>query len=132
MARARTQQTLVSVVTPVYNGATYLEECIESVLRQTYSNWEYTLVDNASTDATPEIVERYARRDSRVRHLRCEEFVEAIENHNRAFRSIAAESEWCKIVQADDWLRPQCLELMVEVGESSETIGIVSAYRLWD
>ena len=52
------QHPLVSVVMPVYTGAEYLEECMESVLRQTYGNWEYTVVESASTDATPEVVER--------------------------------------------------------------------------
>jgi glycosyltransferase involved in cell wall biosynthesis len=122
----------VSVVTPVYNGATYLEECIESVLAQTYPNWELTLVDNASTDATPEIAARYAARDSRVRHLRSEEFVGATENHNRAFRALDPESEFCKVLQADDWLFSECLERMVGLAQTSETIGIVSAYRLWE
>lgn len=125
------QQPLVSVVTPVYNGATYLAECVESVLRQTYENWEYTIVDNASTDATPEIAARVAALDSRVRHLRYEELVGANENHNRAFRTISPTSDFCKVVQADDWLYPECLERMVEVGQLSEAIGLVSAYRLW-
>ena len=50
-----TSEPLVSVVTPVYNDADYLTECVTSVLNQTYSNWEYAIVDNASTDETPEI-----------------------------------------------------------------------------
>ena len=52
-------QPLVSVVTPVYNGAEYLVECIESVVNQTYANWEYVIVDNCSTDDTLAIARRY-------------------------------------------------------------------------
>jgi glycosyltransferase involved in cell wall biosynthesis len=126
------ERPLVSIVTPVYNGAAYLEECIESVLRQTYANWEYKVVDNASTDSTPEIAERYAARDARVRHVRFEELVPANANHNRAFLAIAAESEFCKVVQADDWLYPECLERMVGVAVASDDVSLVSAYRLWD
>ena len=51
---------LVSVITPVYNGAEYIAECVESVLAQTYKNFEYIVVDNCSKDATVEIVRRYA------------------------------------------------------------------------
>lgn len=123
---------LVSVVTPVYNGAEYLEECIESVVAQTYPHWEYTVVDNASTDATPEIVERFASRDSRIRHLRFDELVPANVNHNRAFEAISAESEFCKVVQADDWLYHECLERMVGVAARSDEVSLVGAYRLWD
>ncbi len=97
-------EPLVSVVVPVFNGATYLDECLESILRQTYTNWDCTIVDNASTDATPEIARRFAARDSRFRHQRFDDFVSAIANHNRAFELIPADSEFCKVVQADDWL----------------------------
>jgi glycosyltransferase involved in cell wall biosynthesis len=122
---------LVSVVTPVYNGAEYLEECVESVLAQTYENWNYTIVDNASSDATPEIAQAFAKRDSRIRHLRFEEFVDATASHNRAFEAISPESEFCKIVEGDDWLYPECLSLMVDAAGVSSTVGTVSAYQLW-
>jgi glycosyltransferase involved in cell wall biosynthesis len=123
---------LVSVVTPVFNDATYLAECIESVRSQTYPAWEYTVVDNASTDSTPAIAEDFSRRDPRIRLLRFEEHVDATENHNRALESIRPESEFCKVVQADDWLYPECLEKMVAAASVSETVGIVGAYQLTD
>ena len=58
---------LVSVVTPVYNGETTLCECIESVLAQTYPNWNYVIVDNCSTDRTHDIAQEYAVKDARIR-----------------------------------------------------------------
>jgi glycosyltransferase involved in cell wall biosynthesis len=125
-------EPLVSIVTPVYNGAEYLEECIDSVLRQTYTHWDYTVVDNASTDATPDIAQRYAARESRMRYLRFDDLVDITANHNRAFRAIHPESEFCKIVQADDWLFPECLSLMVDAAGVAGTVGIVSAYQLWE
>ena len=60
------KQPLVSVVTPVYNGATDLAQCIESVLAQTFPHWEYIIVNNHSTDGTLEIAERFARMDERI------------------------------------------------------------------
>ena len=60
-------EPLVSVVTPFYNTDRYLAECIESVLSQTYRNFEYVLVDNHSTDRSGVIAAEYARRDSKVR-----------------------------------------------------------------
>jgi glycosyltransferase involved in cell wall biosynthesis len=123
---------LVSVVTPVFNGGQYLVECIESVIGQSYQNWEYLLVDNASNDLTPEIISRFASKDSRIKHLRFEDHVGAIDNHNRALRSIDPSSEFCKILQADDWLYPECLTKMVAAGLASESIGLVGAYFLWD
>ena len=125
-----TRDPLVSVVTPVYNDADYLTECITSVLNQTYTNWEYAIVDNASTDNTPEIAAKFAAIDSRIRHVRFEEFVNSNENHNRAFRAIDSASEFCKVVSADDWIFPECLGRMVDAAKESETVGLVTSYRL--
>jgi glycosyltransferase involved in cell wall biosynthesis len=123
---------LVSVLTPVYNGEEYLEECIQSVIRQTYTNWEYVIVDNLSTDGTPAIAQRFAAEDSRVRLVRASEFLDIYGNHNRALGEIAAESRYCKIVQADDWIYPECLERMVDVAERNPSVGVVGAFRLFD
>src|SRR6516164_5220311 len=121
---------LVSVVTPFYNTAPYLAQCIESVLAQTYPHFEYILMDNCSTDGSAEIAETYARRDSRIRLIRCSEFLSQLANYNRALTQISDESEYCKIVQADDWIFPKCLQSMVRAFKQSESIGLVSSYWL--
>jgi glycosyltransferase involved in cell wall biosynthesis len=123
-------QPVVSVVTPVYNGAEYLEECIESVLSQTYQNWDYTIVNNCSTDATAKIARRYAAQDPRIQVRENQQFLEVIANHNEALRQVSPESKYCKIVFADDWLFPECLERMVALAEAHPSVGIVNAYGL--
>jgi glycosyltransferase involved in cell wall biosynthesis len=123
-------QPLVSVLTPVYNGGAYLRECIESVLGQTYTNWDYTILNNASTDDTLKIAEEYARKDSRVRVFSNDTLVDVISNHNKAFTLITPEARYCKNVSADDWLFPECLEQMVRVAEANPSIGFVGSYQL--
>lgn len=123
-------QPLVSVLTPVYNGESYLSECIESVLAQTYQNWEYCIVNNCSTDQTLEIAEAYAKKDKRIRIHNNSDFVGVGQNGNIAFRQIASNSMYCKVVHADDWLFPECLMKMVELAEAHSTVAIVGAYSL--
>jgi glycosyltransferase involved in cell wall biosynthesis len=114
----------------VYNGERYLSECIESVLDQTYQCWEYLILDNVSTDSTPSIARSYAAQDSRIRVVRASEFVDVTANHNRAVRSIDQRSRYLKIIHADDWLYPECLERMLSVAEQNSTVGVVSSFRL--
>lgn len=121
---------LVSVVTPVYNGEHYVRECIESILAQTYTSWDYTVVNNCSSDRTVEIVQEYAARDARIRIISNENFVRVIENHNIALRQISPDSKYCKIVAADDWIFPECLEKMVALAEAHPSVAIVGAYGL--
>ncbi len=123
-------QPLVSIVTPVYNEAGYLGECIESILNQTYSNWDYTIIDNCSTDGTLEIAQQYAAKDRRVRVKRNSRLLGAIQNHNVALRQISPSSKYCKVVFGDDWILPECLEKMVELAEAHPSVGIVGAYAL--
>src|SRR5262245_30780381 len=121
---------LVSVLTPVYNGEKYLAECIESVLAQSYQNWDYVIVNNCSTDRTVEIAQTYARKDPRIRIHQNGRLVSRSENHNIALRQISDESKYCKFVHADDWLFPECLDRMVELAETNPAVGIVGAYGL--
>jgi glycosyltransferase involved in cell wall biosynthesis len=123
-------QPLVSVVTPVYNGSKYLEECIKSVVSQTYKNWEYVIADNCSTDRSLAIARQYAAKDRRIRAVVNNENLPIMRNWNNALRQISPNSKYCKVVHADDWLFPECIEKMVAIAEEYPNVGIVSAYRL--
>jgi len=121
----------VSVLTPFYNTRQYLAECIESVLRQSYQHWEYILVDNCSDDGSSELAEHYASQfPSKIRLIRTESFLSQVANYNFALSCMSPASKYCKIVQADDWIYPECLERMVGLVESDDSVGIVSSYRL--
>jgi glycosyltransferase involved in cell wall biosynthesis len=115
-------------VTPFYNTADFLPECIESVLAQTHANFEYILLNNASTDGSAELAERYARRDERIRLISNARLLPQVENYNHALQFVSPESAYCKIVQADDWIYPQCVEAMVAVAVRAPSVSIVSAY----
>jgi glycosyltransferase involved in cell wall biosynthesis len=121
---------LVSIVTPAYNEEKYLSECIESVQAQTYSNWDYTIVNNCSTDRTLAIAKNHAARDRRIRVTTNDTFIPAIANLNTAFRRISPVSKYCKMVLADDWMFPECLERMVALMEEHPSVGIVGAYGM--
>jgi glycosyltransferase involved in cell wall biosynthesis len=121
---------LVSVVTPVHNTAAYLGECIESVLAQTCRRFEYIVVDNCSTDDSLEIAKRYAARDRRIQVVANTELLPAVDNFNHALRFISPDSRYTKLVFADDWLYPECLERMIRVADAAESVGLVSSYSL--
>lgn len=122
---------LVSVVTPFHNTREFLAECIESVLNQTYQNWEYVVVNNCSTDGSTEIAESYASRfPEKIRLIHTESLLSQVQNYNFALTCISPSSKYCKMVQADDWLFPDCIRSMVEVAETHPSVGIVAAYLL--
>lgn len=120
----------VSVVTPFYNTAKYLEACIQSVLAQTLTGFEYLLVNNQSTDGSREIAARYASKDARIRLIDNPAFVGQVENYNGALAQISDQTRWVKLIQADDELLPEALEKQVAAGEKSPRIGLVSSLYL--
>ena len=128
--KARLQLPLVSIVTPVFNGEKYLERCINSVIRQDYENWTYTIVNNCSTDRSLEIAREAAGRDPRIRVVDNERFVGAIENHNIAFRQVSPQSEFCKLLSADDWIYPNYLSTLIAAVQRNPTAAIISCYSI--
>ena len=119
---------LVSVVTPLYNGEKTLRRCIESVLQQTYTHWDLTLVNNRSTDGSRAIAEEYAARDPRIRIVDNQDFAPVMRNYNLAVAAASPHSRYCKVVAADDFLYPDCLRAMVDLARRHPNVAIVGAY----
>lgn len=102
--------TQVSVVIPVYNGAAHLEQCLDSVAAQTLSDLEVICVDDGSTDASPDILARYAASDSRFRVVtQANAGPGAARNAGLAL----AGGEYVIFLDADDWFEPEFLAQMV-------------------
>ncbi|MEI9941309.1 MAG: glycosyltransferase family 2 protein [Pseudomonadota bacterium] len=118
----------VSVVSPFYNTGEYLAEAIESVLALNYTNFEYILVNNKSTDDSREIALRYASRDPRIKFFDNDVFLAKRQNYNAALKRIGADTQYVKMLLADDALYPDCLRELVAVGERDPKIGLVSSY----
>ena len=97
----------VTVGVPVFNGESFLAETLDSLLNQTFSDFEIVISDNASTDRTEEICRAYAARDPRIRYYRSDANRGAAWNHNRVFE--LARGEYFKWNSADDLCAPEFL-----------------------
>jgi len=121
---------LVSIAVPVYNGEEFMEECLQSILDQSFTDWECVVVNNRSTDRTAEIVQQFVDRDPRFRMVDCEDFVGLIENWNRLYPHIDEGSKYFKVIQADDYVYSECIGEMVTVMEAHGNVGMCSSYRI--
>ncbi|MBG0858930.1 MAG: glycosyltransferase family 2 protein, partial [Bacteroidales bacterium] len=123
---------LVTIAIPVYNGGQYFDKCLESVLNQTYQNWECIINNNCSEDDTLNIAKKYAEKDLRFRVYSNEKFLRMTPNWNMACSRMSPSTIYLKVLGADDWLFPESIEKMVEIFEKYPTVGICSSYRLND
>ena len=106
------ENPLVSVSLPVYNGEDYIREAIRSVLNQTFQDFELLLLDNASTDGTPQICLEAVARDPRVRYFGSEVNRGLAWNHNRAVA--VARGRYLMWMGHDDLISEQCVERCIE------------------
>jgi glycosyltransferase involved in cell wall biosynthesis len=118
-------QPLISIVLPTYNGSRYLREAVDSCLAQTYQNWELILVDDCSTDATPQIIAEYASRDRRIRSIRHvvnKKLPEALNTGHAAARG-----EYLTWTSDDNRFLPNALEEMTCFLQAHPEIALVYA-----
>lgn len=110
---SRAPRPKVTIGLPVYNGATYLAAALDSILGQTFRDFELVISDNASTDATADICRAYAAKDGRITYLRQDHNLGAGPNHN--FCARRAETEYFRWASHDDLMEPEYLARCVAV-----------------
>lgn len=123
---------LISVVIPVHNAEKYLDECIKSIVGQTYQNLEIILVDDCSTDASPAICDAYAGRDSRVKVLH--RTVKGGEGGAKARNQGIAEAAGTVMyfMDSDDYIEPDMLEKMYDRMCQEQSDCVISSFHYVD
>ncbi|MGD9967371.1 MAG: glycosyltransferase family 2 protein [Hyphomonadaceae bacterium] len=117
---------LVAIITPVYNGAKHVEAAIKAVQSQTYRPLVHCIVDNASTDATPDIIARYADGAVPIITTRNPETVTFQENSNKAAALIPKEATHFRILHADDEMPPTAIADMMELALTGDDVVLVA------
>lgn len=110
---------LVSIIIPIYNSEKYLERCINSVLCQTYTNWELLLIDDGSTDFSNSICRTYAQNDSRVR-LYTQENSGASSARNLGLSN--ANGDWLTFIDSDDYVNTEYIASFIDGVRSSNSL----------
>lgn len=124
----KSAEPLISVILPVYNGEKYLADAIESILTQTFTDFELLVVDDGSQDGSAEIVRKYAKRDERIRLLQHE----SNQGHAAARNSglEAAQGKFIAAMDADDISLPERLRKQVDFMQSHSKIGLLGVHWL--
>lgn len=115
-------RSFFSIIIPVYNVAPYLRECLDSVLAQTFTDWEAICVDDGSTDGSGAILDEYAAKDKRFRVIHQKNAGVSVAR-NVALDSIRG--EWFLFLDGDDLLRNDALEIFAPYAISNECDGIL-------
>lgn len=110
LEKCNMNNSLITIIVPIYNAAPYLDRCITSIINQTYSNLQIILVDDGSTDASLQICEGYQKRDARIQIIQ-KVNGGAVTARKAGLR--AAYGEYIGYIDADDWIEPDMYEHML-------------------
>lgn len=111
-------EKLVSIILPIYNGEKYMKLSIESIINQTYRNWELIIVDDCSTDGTPEIAKSYAYKDNRILYYRNDVNLKLPRGLNRGFS--LSKGNYLTWTSDDNLYLPCAIERMVDTLENEK------------
>lgn len=121
---------IISVIIPVFNGHKSIARAIESAQRQTFTDIEIVVVDDASTDGTQNIVPPLAEKDSRIRFIPLTANVGAGGARNRAIEE--ASGQWIAVLDADDWYEPDRLEKMLACAKKHQADAVCDNLKIFD
>lgn len=119
---------LVSVIMPVYNNEKYVSYAIESILFQTYNNFEFIIIDDCSTDNSWKIIQKYAKKDKRIKSFRNKKNLNIVKTRNYGFSLMSDNAKYVAIFDSDDISLPKRLEREVSYLESHRNIGVVGSH----
>lgn len=121
---------LISIVLPVYNGAEFLNQSIDSIISQTYTNWELLVLDDCSTDNTPNIVKEYVKKDSRIHYYRNEQNLKLPGNLNKGFS--LSKGDYLTWTSDDNMFHHNALEVMYKTITSQKVDLVYASYNIID
>ena len=116
----------VSVIMPAYNCEKFIDETIESLLNQTYSNWELIAVDDCSTDKTGEILKKYAEKDNRIKYVKNDDNLGAALTRNNAVS--LAKGQYLAFLDSDDIWKKEKLEKQLTFMKENNSTFSCTAY----
>lgn len=116
---------MISIIIPIYNAEKYLRQCLDSIVSQTYKDWECILVDDGSSDGSPAICDEYALKDARFRVVH-QSNSGSSKARDRGLNE--AQGDWFAFVDADDFVDKQYLESMLQVAIDNQSDVVLSAY----
>lgn len=115
----------LSIIVPVYNGGKYLRPCIDSIVGQTFSQWELLLIDDGSTDGSSAVCDEYAARDNRITVVHKQNNGQAAARNDGV---ALAKGRFVCFVDCDDWLEPDMYEVMIQTLEEQQGDIIICGY----
>ena len=114
--------SLISVIVPVYKVEKYIHRCIDSILAQTFSDFELVLVDDGSPDNCGKICDEYVLKDSRIHVIHKKNGgLSAARNSGIEWAFKNSDSQWITFIDSDDWVHPQYLELLLNANITNST-----------
>ena len=118
---------MISIIMPSYKSERFISKTIESVLAQTYQNWQMIIVDDVSPDDSNEIIEEYCKKDSRIKLIKLEKNSGPAVARNRAIEE--AKGKYIAFLDADDLWKPEKLEKQIKFMEEKNCALSYSAYE---
>ena len=118
-------QPKVSICLPTYNSGGFLPQAIDSILNQTFKNFEIVIVDDDSTDNTPKIINRYLQKDKRIKYFQNEQNLGIFRNWNKCLEY--ATGDYITMFAQDDVMLPRNLETKVKILDENPNLGLVTS-----